>query len=57
MSADGPDYQAMLGSMDYAFLFAYAIGMFIRYSNDSVVYYFYCTQSRTFLSRVTISAH
>ena len=28
---DGPDYQTVLGSIDYAFLFAYAIGMFIRY--------------------------
>jgi len=31
--ADGPDYQTMLGSIDYAFLFAYAIGMFIRYTS------------------------
>jgi len=28
---DGADYQRVLGSIDYAFLFAYAIGMFIRY--------------------------
>jgi len=28
---DGPDYQTVLGSIDSAFLFAYAIGMFIRY--------------------------
>lgn len=28
---DGPDYQSLLGSLDYAYLFAYAIGMFVRF--------------------------
>jgi len=38
MCADGSDYQTMLGSMDYAFLFAYAIGMFIRYSSHLLLF-------------------
>ena len=40
MFTDGPDYQTVLGSIDYAFLFAYAIGMFIRFRIYSLVYHF-----------------
>ena len=28
---DGDNYDELLGSLDYAFLFTYAIGMFFRY--------------------------
>ena len=40
---DGPDYQSLLGSLDCAYLFAYAIGMFVR--SEQVVAYTFIVHS------------